>query len=348
MTPRRGARARARHGRLRRRASAKTSSSARRTRAGASRRFSTRCSTRAIRAGATTLNIPDTVGYTTPDEFGRAHPRHPRERARRRRASSSRCTATTTSGWRRRTRSPGIRAGARQAEVTINGIGERAGNTSLEEVVMALATRAAQFELRTGIDTTQLVRLSRLVSAVHRAWSCQPNKAIVGRERVRARVGHPPGRDAQARRRPTRSCAPRASGSTQTRLVLGKHSGRARARARAWPSSGTASTTRRSTASSSASRRSPIGARPSTDADLEALVHDDAEAAGRALLARRAAGRAAGRRAWRRRPCGCGAPTARCACTPRSGPGRSTRAYKAIDAIVDAPAELARVLGARR
>ena len=95
----------------------------------------------AIEAGATTLNIPDTVGYTTPDEFGALIAGIVEQRARHRRRRSSRCTATTTWGWPRPTRLAGIQAGARQVEVTINGIGERAGNTSLEEVVMALHTR---------------------------------------------------------------------------------------------------------------------------------------------------------------------------------------------------------------
>src|SRR5579872_4361782 len=133
---------------------------------------------RAIAAGATTLNIPDTVGYTTPDEFGalirgivanvpgaggviisvHCHD------------DLGLATANTLAG---------IHAGARQAEVTINGIGERAGNTSLEEVVMALATRSAKFGLETGVDATQLVRVSRLVSTVT-AMVVPSNKAIVG------------------------------------------------------------------------------------------------------------------------------------------------------------------------
>ncbi len=73
----------------------------------------------------------------------------------------------------------GIRAGARQAEVTINGIGERAGNTSLEEVVMALKTRPAVFNVETGIDTKQIARVSKLVSN-YTGIVVQPNKAIVG------------------------------------------------------------------------------------------------------------------------------------------------------------------------
>ncbi len=117
----------------------------------------------AIQAGATTLNIPDTVGYTTPDEFG---------------ALIAGIIANTPGiencivsvhchndlGLATANTLAGIQAGARQAEVTINGIGERAGNTSLEEVVMALHTRRPVFDLDTGIDTTQIMRVSKLVS----------------------------------------------------------------------------------------------------------------------------------------------------------------------------------------
>jgi 2-isopropylmalate synthase len=132
----------------------------------------------AIGAGATTLNIPDTVGYTTPDEFGALIAGIKANTVGIENAIVSvHChddlglaTANTLAG---------IRAGARQAEVTINGIGERAGNCSLEEVVMALATRKRAFGLRTGIDTTQLTRASRLVSQCT-GIVVQPNKAIVG------------------------------------------------------------------------------------------------------------------------------------------------------------------------
>jgi 2-isopropylmalate synthase len=132
----------------------------------------------AIRAGATTLNIPDTVGYTTPLEFGAliegimANVEGIEDVV-----VSVHChddlglaTANTLAG---------IRAGARQVEVTVNGIGERAGNTSLEEVVMGLHTRRPLLSLDTGIDTTQLTRISRLVST-YTGILVPPNKAIVG------------------------------------------------------------------------------------------------------------------------------------------------------------------------
>jgi 2-isopropylmalate synthase len=120
--------------------------------------------TAAIESGATTLNIPDTVGYTSPDEFFELI-RYLREKTPGAGDViwSTHChddlgmaTANTLAG---------IRAGARQVEVTVNGIGERAGNTSLEEVVMALATRSRYFGVETGVDTTQITRASHMVAS---------------------------------------------------------------------------------------------------------------------------------------------------------------------------------------
>ena len=132
----------------------------------------------AIRAGATTLNIPDTVGYTLPDEFGaliKGIIEHT--------PGIDRCIVSVHChndlGLATANTLAGIRAGARQAEVTINGIGERAGNTALEEVVMALQTRRQILGLSTHIDTTQITRASKLVSN-YTGISVQPNKAIVG------------------------------------------------------------------------------------------------------------------------------------------------------------------------
>ena len=118
----------------------------------------------------------------------------------------------------------GIQAGARQAEVTINGIGERAGNTSLEEVVMALHTRRPIFGLATGIDTTQLMRASKLVSN-YTGMVVQPNKAIVGANAFAHEAGiH---QDGMLKHQQTYEIMrPETVGVTQTRLVLGKHSGR--------------------------------------------------------------------------------------------------------------------------
>jgi 2-isopropylmalate synthase len=132
----------------------------------------------AIRAGATTINIPDTVGYCLPEEYGAL--------IRDVRASVPGMEGVVLSvhchddlGLATANALAGLRAGARQAEVAINGIGERAGNCSLEEVVMALHTRAALLGLGTGIDTTQLTEVSRLVSA-RTGMAVAPNKAIIG------------------------------------------------------------------------------------------------------------------------------------------------------------------------
>jgi 2-isopropylmalate synthase len=118
----------------------------------------------------------------------------------------------------------GIRAGARQAEVTINGIGERAGNTSLEEIVMALHTRRPVFGLTTGIDTTQISRVSKLVSN-YTGIVVPPNKAIVGANAFAHEAGiH---QDGMLKHTLTYEIMrPETVGLTRTRLVLGKHSGR--------------------------------------------------------------------------------------------------------------------------
>jgi 2-isopropylmalate synthase len=124
----------------------------------------------------------------------------------------------------------GIRAGARQAEVTINGIGERAGNTSLEEVVMALKTRHPIYELETGIETPQLSRISKLVSN-YTGIVVQPNKAIVGSNAFAHEAGiH---QDGMLKHQTTYEIMrPEDVGVSQTNLVLGKHSGRHALRSR--------------------------------------------------------------------------------------------------------------------
>ncbi len=118
----------------------------------------------------------------------------------------------------------GVRAGARQVEVTINGIGERAGNTSLEEVVMALHTRPQVFGMHTGIDTTQLTRTSRMVSA-YTGMAVQPNKAIVGANAFAHEAGiH---QDGMLKSSLTYEIMrPETVGLSASTLVLGKHSGR--------------------------------------------------------------------------------------------------------------------------
>jgi 2-isopropylmalate synthase len=183
----------------------------------------------AIKAGATTLNIPDTVGYTTPDEFGgliagiMAHTPGIEDVI-----VSVHChndlglaTANTLAG---------ARAGARQVEVTVNGIGERAGNTSLEEVVMAMHTRNPVFNLSCGVDTTQITRASRMVSN-YTGLPIQPNKAIVGANAFAHEAGiH---QDGMLKHETTYEIMrPETIGLQHSALVLGKHSGRHALRAR--------------------------------------------------------------------------------------------------------------------
>lgn len=183
----------------------------------------------AIKAGATTLNIPDTVGYTSPQEFGALIKGLVENTPGGDRVVwSVHChddlglaTANTLAG---------VTSGARQVEVTINGIGERAGNTSLEEVVMALHTRPALYGLQTGVDTTQIARTSRMV-ANYTGIPVQPNKAIVGANAFAHEAGiH---QDGMLKNQMTYEIMrPETVGLSSSRLVLGKHSGRHALRAR--------------------------------------------------------------------------------------------------------------------
>ncbi|MDO9121988.1 MAG: 2-isopropylmalate synthase [Anaerolineaceae bacterium] len=177
----------------------------------------------AIKAGATTLNIPDTVGYTMPDEFGTLIAGIIKNTP-----GIENCVISVHChndlGLATANTLAGIRNGARQAEVTINGIGERAGNTALEEVVMTLHTRHQILGLDTNIDTTQLARASKLVSN-YTGMSVQPNKAIVGANAFAHEAGiH---QDGMLKNHLTYEIMlPETVGVLQTRLVLGKHSGR--------------------------------------------------------------------------------------------------------------------------
>jgi 2-isopropylmalate synthase len=183
----------------------------------------------AIQAGATTLNIPDTVGYTTPDEFGALIGGIIRNTP-----GIENCIVSTHChddlGLATANTLAGVHAGARQAEVTINGIGERAGNTSLEEIVMALHTRRLFYNLVTGIDTTQIYRASKLVSN-YTGIVVQPNKAIVGANAFAHEAGiH---QDGMLKNQQTYEIMrPETVGVTQSSLVLGKHSGRHALKAR--------------------------------------------------------------------------------------------------------------------
>ncbi len=180
----------------------------------------------AVECGATTLNIPDTVGYVTPQEWGETIEQLIAETPGAGPGSniiwSVHChndlgmaTANTLAG---------VKSGARQVEVTINGIGERAGNTSLEEVVMAIHTRPQFYNLRTNIDTREITKSSRMVSN-YTGLSIQPNKAIVGQNAFAHEAGiH---QDGMLKNASTYEImTPETVGLSQSRLVLGKHSGR--------------------------------------------------------------------------------------------------------------------------
>jgi 2-isopropylmalate synthase len=177
----------------------------------------------AVAAGATTLNIPDTVGYLTPDEYGAMI-------AGIRAAVPERAGVVLSThchddlGLAVANSLAGVRAGARQVECTINGIGERAGNAALEEVVMALQTRPQFYGARTQIDSRELTRTSRLVAACTGSV-VQPNKAIVGANAFAHEAGiH---QDGILKNRLTYEIMSAASvGWDGTALVLGKHSGR--------------------------------------------------------------------------------------------------------------------------
>lgn len=176
-----------------------------------------------IKAGATTINVPDTVGYSIPSVWG--------ERMRNlieRVPNSDKVIWSTHChndlGMAVANSLSAVLAGARQVECTINGLGERAGNASLEEVVMAVRTRSDIFGVETGIDTTQIVPASKLVSQIT-GYPVQPNKAIVGANAFAHESGiH---QDGVLKHRETYEIM-RAEdvGWSQNKLVLGKHSGR--------------------------------------------------------------------------------------------------------------------------
>jgi 2-isopropylmalate synthase len=225
----------------------------------------------AIRAGATTLNIPDTVGYTTPDEFG-ALIAGIRARVPGADGVVLSVHCHDDLGLATANSLAGLVAGARQVEVTINGIGERAGNTSLEEVVMAIHTRAGKLGLATGIDTTQLTAMSRLVSTAT-GIVVPPNKAIVGANAFAHESGiH---QDGMLKHQATYEIMrPETVGAAQSRLVLGKHSGRAALAARlaelGSPVAGDVLDRVFTRFKALADRRKQV-----TDADLEALLGDE-------------------------------------------------------------------------
>ena len=185
--------------------------------------FLCRCVEAAIKAGATTVNIPDTVGYAVPQEYG-ALIRMLIERV----PNSDKAVFSTHChndlGLAVANSLAGVANGARQVECTINGLGERAGNAALEEVVMALRTRQDFLPYATGIDTRCITRASKLVSTVT-GFVVQPNKAIVGANAFAHESGiHQDGMLKHAQT--YEIMTPDSVGLTQSKLVMGKHSGR--------------------------------------------------------------------------------------------------------------------------
>src|SRR5499425_715560 len=185
--------------------------------------FLCRCVEAAIAAGATTINIPDTVGYTVPEEYF-ALLKRLRERVPNSDAARFSVHCHNDLGMAVANSLAGLHAGARQIECTVNGIGERAGNASLEEVVMAMRVRNDVLPYWTGIDATMLTRASKLVAAVT-SFPVQYNKAIVGRNAFAHESGiH---QDGMLKHTQTYEIMlPEDVGVKHTSLVMGKHSGR--------------------------------------------------------------------------------------------------------------------------
>jgi len=183
-----------------------------------------RCVEMAIAQGATTINLPDTVGYATPDEY-----RAMFEAVRNRVPNADKAIFSVHThndlGLAVANALAGIAGGARQIECTINGIGERAGNAALEEIVMAIKTRSDVLPYTTGIDAAMLNRASKLVAAAA-SFPVQYNKAIVGRNAFAHESGiH---QDGMLKNASTYEImTPESVGVTKTSLVMGKHSGRA-------------------------------------------------------------------------------------------------------------------------
>ena len=177
----------------------------------------------AIKTGATTVNIPDTVGYATPEEYGAKiamlFERVPNiDKA----IISTHCHNDL--GLAVANSLSGVSNGARQVECTINGIGERAGNAALEEVVMALRTRSDVLPFNTNIDTTKITKISRMLSTIT-GFNVQPNKAIVGENAFAHASGvHQDGmlKNVQTYEIMT----PESVGLHDSKLVMTKHSGR--------------------------------------------------------------------------------------------------------------------------
>jgi len=188
-----------------------------------------RCVETAIKAGATTINLPDTVGYATPEEYFQMF-RTVMEKVPGSEKVVFSVHCHNDLGMAVANSLAGVRAGARQVECTINGIGERAGNAALEELVMALRTRRDRLGVDTSIDTTELIRTSRLVER-RTGLRVPANKAVVGKNAFAHQSGiHQAG---VLENPATYEIIPRAAvGFAGESIVLGKLSGRRALRAR--------------------------------------------------------------------------------------------------------------------
>jgi 2-isopropylmalate synthase len=176
-----------------------------------------------IKAGATCINVPDTVGYSMPDEFG-ALVKGIKENVRGIEKVDLSVHCHNDLGLAVANTLAAIRAGATQAECTINGIGERAGNAALEEIVMAIATRQDFYGFTTNINTKQIYNSSRLISAIT-GVPVQPNKAVVGKNAFAHEAGiHQHG--VLANKKTYEIMTPESIGLPENAIVLGKHSGK--------------------------------------------------------------------------------------------------------------------------
>ena len=186
--------------------------------------FLCRCVEAAINAGATCINLPDTVGYSVPEEFGQLV-----KMLIERVPNSDKAIFSTHChndlGLAVANSLAGVEAGARQVECTINGLGERAGNAALEEVVMALRTRQDVMPFTTNVKTEMITKISRLVSTIT-GFTVQPNKAVVGANAFAHESGiH---QDGMLKNSNTYEImTPESVGLNESKLVLGKLSGRA-------------------------------------------------------------------------------------------------------------------------
>jgi len=225
-----------------------------------------------IAAGASTINIPDTVGFTTPFEYQKLF-----EYLIANTPGSDKVVWSTHChndlGLATANSLAGVAGGARQVEVTVNGIGERAGNTAIEEIIMAIRTRPTQFNVYVTQDATNIMRASRMVSSFT-GMSVQPNKAIVGQNAFAHEAGiH---QDGVLKHAETYEImTPESVGLTTNQLVLGKHSGKHAYRTRLEELGFTNLTPEQINEFVDKFKRLADEKKVVTDADMEAIVNDE-------------------------------------------------------------------------